>query len=338
MPPEIFQYRRWVKETFKVPKEQSVGLSSSSDTGHADKRGMPQEIDLISTDDFPPLQTASSSSQKDRMSIENSEIKTLTSGGRTGTLYSSVGAGNTPKQLELPNTVKDSTNEREKSGSTSSPHDVSAKLAIENKETCPQGYSATQENEIKLKEAESKDLGNRDLESPNEDFFDEFVLDPYVSWGDICDDGLADDDEDDDDDNDNEHRNEIKEKYGKTESSFGNGGPSAWSSDDGANDSNKQPKRPTYLATGQLHFTSHDDKNGTGRRYSYNRRNRRARSPCEGIGEQHLANARHARQLIISSPEKPIINPEKWAKEETKHYVKDHKVFPFPTHYLLILF
>ena len=337
------QYRRWVKENFKLPREQLVSLSSSSDAGHADKRSIPQEIDLISTDDFPPLQTANSSSQKDRtvsknLSIENSEIKTSTPGGRAGTLYSSVGAANTQKQLELPNATEDSSDGREKSRSSSPQHDVSANIsAIKDKGTCPQDYSAVEENESKLKEDESKDLGNGELEdSPNEDFIDEFVLDPFVSWGDICDDGLADDDDDDDDDD--EHRNKIEGKYGKTETSIGNGGPSAWSSDEGAIDSSKQPKRPTYLATGQSHFTPHNDRNSNGRRYSYSRRNRRPRSPCEGIGEQDLANARHARQMIISSPEKPIIKSDKWAKEETKHYVKDHKVFLFPKHFLLIIF
>ena len=327
MPPEIVQYRRWVKENFKLPceKSSSVSLTSSSDSGLGNKILSPKKIDLINSDDFPPLQTANSSSQKERtlsknLGIENSEIKSVTSAGRTVTSYSSVGAANKSKQQQLHNSTKNTASEICKSGTAM--RDMAMITNDGMKEACSQDDSpAGAEEKPKSTEPEPKDVETRDLDSPSDNFIDEFVLDPYVSWGDICDDSLAGDDE---------PENNVEESYGKTtEVSIGNGGPSAWSGDEATSYSGRQSKRPNYLATGigsSTSHESHDGRHSNGRRYSYSRRNRRPRSPCEGIGEQDLANARQARQLIISSPEKPIIKPEKWAREETKLYVKDQKV------------
>jgi len=320
VPPEIIHYRRWVKENFKIPSEKSnlVNVMSSSEGGVAEKSSVPQEIDLISTDDFPPLQTVSSSSQKDRAvskssSIDNSEIKPLALGGRTGTLYSSVGATNKPKQNPPSRSSTDSTNGSKTESIGSALQDVTVTTPSKVKGNCPQLEVVVTESEVKSKEIEeSEDHHTRDLESPSDDFIDEFVLDPYVSWGDICDDSLAGDED--------EFSNAVSESCNSTEVPIGNGGLSAWSYDEGPSQSTKQSNRPTYLATG-----NHDVGHRNGRRYSYNRRNRRTRSPCEGIGEQDLACARHTRQLIISSPEKPIIKPEKWAREEPKNHTKDQK-------------
>ena len=320
MPPEIIQYRRWVKENFKIPSEKPnvVNVMPSSEGGLAENRSISHEIDLISTDDFPPLQTVSSSSQKDRAvskssSIDNSEIKPLALGGRTGTLYSSVGATSKPKQNPPSRPSTDSSNATKTESTGSALQGVAVTTPSKVKGNFPQSDVVVKESEVQSREIESEDLHTRDLESPSDDFIDEFVLDPYVSWGDICDDSLAADDD--------EFSNAVSESCNSTEVPIGNGGLSSWSGDEGPSHSTKQSNRPTYLATG-----NHDVGHRNGRRYSYNRRNRRTRSPCEGIGEQDLACARHTRQLIISSPEKPIIKPEKWAREEPKNHMKDQKV------------
>ena len=336
VPLEIVQYRKWVKDHFKVPKEQSDSINSTSaDAEPAQKDNTSPEIDLVNTDDFPPLQTANP--QKDRTvsknsSVDNAEMKTGTSGSRTGTLYSSVGSANRPKQLSLPLTTKNTKIDSESGKNISAMPDIAVSKTDKTKGECRKGESdnASKESELKPKELDSKDIESKDVESknvecneadsPEEDFIDEFIIDPYLSWGEICDDTLAEDDD---------HKNTTDETYENAEAPIGSGGLSAWSSDEGASHSysSKEPQRPTYLATGQAQFISHDERHGSGKRYSYHRRNRRPRSPCEGIGEQDLASARHARQLIISSPEKPIIKPEKWAREDTKHHSKDHKVF-----------
>ena len=139
---------------------------------------------------------------------------------------------------------------------------------------------------------------------------DEFVLEPHLqgmSWGDICDEEGVE-----------EESPQLETKSKKTEPLIGSGGASMWSSDEGTTYAKKSQRRPNSLMPDYSH---HD-----GKRHGFHNRTRRSRSPCEGIGEQYLASARHTRQLIISSPEKPIVRPEKWAREETKHFTREAKV------------
>lgn len=317
VPPEIMHYRRWVKENFKLPKQEKI----SSPTKSESQEGMeiPIGIDIVNHDDFPPLQTANPppqrkerssarSSNSDRSESKSEEAST----DGADSLYSSVGSDSKRKDANGPTIRENELTKNDAGRIGTTMQDVDIRKDEKKIQEC-------QKEVVEISGAEKEATEVTDYSSPNEDFLDDFILDPYVSWGDICDDSSA---------YDNDQASTEKDKFGKTETTvpIGNGGSTAWSSDEGTMHSNKQAKRPTHLSTAQAHSITSDERHGHGRRYSHHRRNRRPRSPCEGIGEQDLASARQTRQLIISSPEKPIIKPEKWAREDTKHHSRDHKV------------
>ena len=303
------QCRRRVKENFRLPKQDALAtISSQSHTPSLDAKG--SEIDIVNAEDFPPLQTANPLPQQTdpptakNVNIENSEVKHGKAAAHTSTLYSYVGSDSKARDLPVKVTLN-SDNIDDGAKTMVAIPDVAKPKADKDLELLQKEYTENDYKSEKLSECES----------PNEDLLDDFVLDPYISWGDMCDESLAED----------EDFANTKERTLTAEALIGSGGPSAWSSDEGPLHSHRKPKRPTTLTTRHVHCAPSIETKGSEKARSYQRRSR-TRSPCEGIGEQDLASARQARQLIISSPEKPIVKQEKWAREDLKHGSRDHKV------------
>ena len=109
--------------------------------------------------------------------------------------------------------------------------------------------------------------------------------------------------------NNSQHLNSLSQAESiNRKSTIGSGGTCQWSCDE-----TSSRKSADFIV-----------KHGEDVRKDVN--NRRTRSPCEGISEHDLENARQARQLIISSPEKPFVKPVKWGKEDMRHFLKESRV------------
>ena len=277
---------------------------------HNDLAGTTREVDIVNNDDFPPLESPKpipkhNKANSSKVVAEKKLAETHQSENKEEQKKNNAASLSNSNQLSLPldNRLLDT------------------EVGVQS------GEEATQDVAGKNNKPEKNSTGNAeakknnvvDIESTSSDI-DEFILEPYlegVSWGDLCDDTPVDD---------NSDTQDVEDKVcQRTGHQIGSGGASLWSGDESSPSENKVAKRPLHLATSHAHFKFHEERNHTGKRSSYHYRNRRPRSPCEGIGEQDLANARQARQLIISSPEKPIIKPEKWAREDGKN-PRDHKV------------
>ena len=288
--------RRWVKEDFRFPKQEAA-LATISSQSHSPFDAKGSEIYIVNAEDFPPLQTANQLPQQTdpptakNVNIENSELKHAKAAAHTSTLYSCVGSDSKARDLPVKVTLNSDYIDDGAKTMVAVP-DVAKPKADKDLELLQKEYTENDYKSEKLSECES----------PNEDLLDDFVLDPYISWGDMCDESLAED----------EDFANTKEKTLTAEALIGSGGPSTWSSDEGPLHSHRKPKDPTTLTTRHVHCAPSSETKGSDKIRSYQRRSR-ARSPCEGIGEQDLASARQARQLIISSPEKPIIKHGKFA-------------------------
>lgn len=335
IPKEVLQYRKWVKNQYKIeieskssePEPQSI--PNPNELSSKEIAAKPQIIDTINVDEFPPLQPSTQATSQPRKSSSKENNKLSPRSNNNGSSSSQRERSKSqPNQLSLSLSSRLSDMEKKQQQSDTATRAVAEKESSKELEkkisrSLPGEKSKAKTDDVKESTTNTqKEPANIipdviEIGSNSDDNLieDEFVLEPHLqgmSWGDICDEESVEEEEE-------SPRLETKSK--KTEPLIGSGGTSMWSSDEGTTYAKKSQRRPNSLMPDYSH---HD-----GKRHGFHNRTRRPRSPCEGIGEQYLASARHTRQLIISSPEKPIVRPEKWAREETKHFTREPKVCPF---------
>ncbi len=337
MSPEIIQYRRWVKTHYPLPPnnqhENEDDLNPGCNQNESQNKEKAQvEVDTpaeestsdnaITREDLPSSDINKSSSPEniklDTNKNKIDEIIEKTSELRSDFVKASIVKGEASNSNKGGNKEIDSqhvktkysgpdTRPRSKSSEeyTSKPRSNSQKGVIE-----VAGCKAS-----KAITAELEDAQNNRVEKRNTDRYGKSSnSESPIGTGGKC---QWSSDENLPAESSNEIKNSTTHKLSLSENRNRRTGrnSNSWVAEPSSEIKNSSTLKPTSSESGPRRIVK--DGHNRGRHY---------RSPCEGISEHDLASAQQARQMIISSPEKPCVKPDKWLKEDSRNFNKESQV------------